>query len=154
MITILGAPNDGDGRLLAVAQSRCQLGVELGARFPLMPVVLTGGFGPHFNTTAKPHWEYAELFLVASGLRRVRIIARLSTSNTVEDIDSLLPLISEHQPSALLLVTSDFHAARVSLLASRALGCAFSVLAARTPDVLEFSRWQLDEIEKVNKLLI
>ena len=57
IILVLGSPNEPDGTLSQMAQGRieiCQKLYKSGA----CKIVLTGGFGPHFNTTDKPHAHY------------------------------------------------------------------------------------------------
>jgi len=63
-IMILGAPNDSKGRLSLIAKSRLKQGARELSLNPGFKILLTGGFGNHFNQTIYPHWKYAKDFLI------------------------------------------------------------------------------------------
>jgi hypothetical protein len=54
IIIVLGSPNDDKGNLFSVAVERCEAALRLLADRPGWKVLLTGGFGAHFNTTGTP----------------------------------------------------------------------------------------------------
>jgi uncharacterized SAM-binding protein YcdF (DUF218 family) len=78
--------------------------------------MLTGGFGPHFNTTDKPHAWYARQYLKGKGIPVHKILDSVESSNTVEDATLSKPLIRTLQPSRVTIITSDFHLHRAGLI--------------------------------------
>ena len=63
-ILILGAPNDKKGNLSLIAITRLTKGATELSLNPGFKILLTGGFGKHFNDTDQPHWKYAKDFLI------------------------------------------------------------------------------------------
>ena len=151
LLVVLGAPNSDAGELLPIAKSRLEYAIKLYFRFARPPVVITGGFGDHFNRTQKPHWEYVKRALVAGGIQPDDIIATINSSNTQEDIELLSNNAAIHRYQYILIVTSDFHVPRVCLLASNYLG-RFSVFGAPTRDH-EIDRMLEMEYEKIRDIM-
>ena len=118
LIVILGAPNGDDGQLSLMAQGRVVLGYRLyrerqaaGWRF-----LLTGGFGEHFNRTALPHAYYLQQWLLVQGVPADDIVEFVLSRHTGEDARLALPIVERQGVRQLLLVTSDFHLARVEFI--------------------------------------
>ena len=111
LIVILGAPNDDAGQLSLMAQGRVTLGYRL-HRERTWPLLLTGGFGDHFNRTAWPHARYLRQWLLAHGVPSDAILPFVLSRHTGEDASLARPLVEEAQARQLLVVTSDFHVAR------------------------------------------
>ena len=63
VIIVLGAPNDSEGNLSAIAIERCQQALIEYAQNPGAKILPTGGWGEHFNTTDKPHSHYLRQYL-------------------------------------------------------------------------------------------
>lgn len=123
IIVVLGAPNDDRGNLLPVAAGRAQAALLQYRQEPTARLVLTGGFGAHFNNTARPHFEYVEDYLQSRGVPESAILGRLPTANTIEDAEACAELLRRYaRPLQLRVVTSDFHLARARLLFQRAFG--------------------------------
>jgi uncharacterized SAM-binding protein YcdF (DUF218 family) len=133
LLAVLGAPNTADGRLLPIAEGRAALAAVLYHRFGRPDMVLTGGFGSHFNTSDAPHWHYLKSFLLARQVAETSIIDGIDTRHTLDDIAMLAvrPYLRDYD--TIGLVTSDFHVARVTLLAVRLLRRPYCVFPARTP---------------------
>ena len=120
-IVQLGAPNDADGTLSAIARSRTQLTADIAKRHPDRSIVLTGGWGAHFNEAPEPHWFYVRLCLIEKyGIEPERIKRTIETSNSVEDAALLLPWVQ--QEDHLTIVTSDFHVERTRFVFSCIMG--------------------------------
>lgn len=118
LIIILGAPNDDDGHLSPMAQGRVALGYQLyqerqAAGWRLL---LTGGFGEHFNRTALPHAAYLQQWLLAHGVPPSDIVEFVLSRHTGEDARLALPIVARLGVRHLLVVTSDFHLARAELI--------------------------------------
>lgn len=115
ILVVLGAPNNLDGSLTDVARRRCERAVREYAARPA-PVVATGGFGAHFNTTARPHYSYVYAFLRDEGVADRDILEGVPSSNTYEDVTMTSELASQRGVTSLRVITSEFHCRRVFLL--------------------------------------
>jgi uncharacterized SAM-binding protein YcdF (DUF218 family) len=113
LIIILGSPNADDGALPAMALGRVALGYarhcELG-----WPLLLTGGFGEHFNRTTLPHAHYLQDWLLARGVATTAILPFVLSRHTGEDAQLARPIVEATGARQLLVVTSDFHVARAT----------------------------------------
>lgn len=136
-IMILGAPNDHDGKLSAIAEARARKGAAVFAEHPAFKILPTGGFGAHFNETAKPHWTYAKTFLIeALHVPEDAFLAdAVESGNTVEDFEKARPVLVRLNPATIIIVTSAFHAPRAAYIAHKALPeFAGKITLAPAPD--------------------
>ena len=115
ILIVLGAPNSPEGLLSPIAISRLDTCFSIyqqeGAH-----ILLTGGYGPHFNTTDKPHAWYARQYLKGKGIPSHQILDSVESRNTVEDATLSKPLITTLQPALVTIITSDFHLHRAGLI--------------------------------------
>ncbi len=117
IIVVLGAPNAASGELLPTAKARAVAALQQYEIDPDRMMLLTGGFGVHFNTTGRPHFEYVAEFLHNRGVPKAAILGSILTSNTIDDAQSSATFLSKFAgPLQLKVVTSDFHLARCRLL--------------------------------------
>lgn len=68
IIIVLGSFNDEKGNINYVAKSRLNLGIKKLKEKNNYKLLLTGGFGKHFNTTDKPHAYYARQHCLKNGI--------------------------------------------------------------------------------------
>lgn len=118
LIIILGSPNGDDGQLSTMAQGRVALGYQRyrerqAAGWRLL---LTGGFGEHFNRTALPHAYYLQQWLLAHGVPAQDMVEFALSRHTGEDALLARPIVERHGVQHLLVVTSDFHLARAEFI--------------------------------------
>ncbi len=113
LLVVLGSTVGSDGVLSKIAVER------LDAAFDLIPaladprIVLTGGFGAHFNRTARAYSLYAQEYLVCKGLDPKKISALVPSLDTVEDATLTVRIVDFLNPGKLIVLTSDFHLERV-----------------------------------------
>ncbi len=119
VIVVLGSPNDPQGRLYSVARERCHLAALLAGANPAAKLLLTGGFGEHFNTAPLPHAEYLRRTLTGLGVEPSRYLPDALSRNTIEDASLSKPIVLAHSGTGLLVVTSDFHVPRARFLFER-----------------------------------
>jgi len=112
VIMVLGSPNDAHGRLYSVALGRCEEAVRLWCDNPDWKVLLTGGYGDHFNTTNHPHAHYVKECLLGQGLPSEAFLELAGSRNTLEDASLAKPILLNHGATAVVVVTSDYHLAR------------------------------------------
>lgn len=121
LIVILGSPNDQDGNLSEMGQGRVALGYETYQR--LAPsgyrILLTGGFGEHFNKTSKPNAYYAREILISNGVPADDIVEFAESVNTVDDALKSRPIVDRYRAKNLVIISSDFHLERVRFIFSR-----------------------------------
>lgn len=115
IILVLGSPNSDDGALSKMAQSRLEvcLRLYLGSN---LKIVLTGGFGGHFNVTDKAHAMYLKKYLIEKGVEDQHILGIVESANSVEDATLSKWILDKFQPEQVLIVTSDYHYLRARLI--------------------------------------
>jgi uncharacterized SAM-binding protein YcdF (DUF218 family) len=86
---------------------------------PTYAILPTGGWGPHFNATDKPHGHYIRRELRACGVPDSAFLPCAESSNTIEDAALAHMALGEYPEAKLIVVTSDFHEARASFLFKR-----------------------------------
>jgi hypothetical protein len=118
LIVILGSPNDSAGNLAAMGQGRVQLGYELYRQFRNQGyrLLLTGGYGSHFNTTDKPHAHHAQQLLCRLGVPLQDFVEFAESQHTLDDAVQAAPIVEKYGTRHLLAVTSDFHLPRARVV--------------------------------------
>ena len=137
MIVVLGSPNSEDGELYSIAKERCELALKQYARRSDWKLLLTGGYGAHFNTTNQPHAAYLKQYLVRRGVPGQAIVEFAESSNTLQDASLSKPIVLKYEVPVILVVTSDYHVDRALYIFER----EFAGAGVR----IQFSGSQTDE---------
>ena len=137
LIVVLGSPNTEDGEMYSVARERCQVALDEYASRPGWKILLTGGYGAHFNTTHQPHAAYLKRYLTARGVPQHDIVEFAESSNTIEDASLSKPIVRGYEVRRILVITSDYHQDRARYV--------FEKEFADTDVRIEFSIAQTDE---------
>ena len=119
IIIILGSPNDNEGNLLEMAIGRKKKGIEEYRSHKEYKILLTGGFGPTFNETDKPHAHYAKQFLLKNEIPEDDILEFAESSFTAQDATLSKPIVEKSGVKDLIIITSDFHMGRVKYIFER-----------------------------------
>jgi len=123
IVVVLGGTNTRHGRLSPMCVRRLTRALALYRARPAdTMLVLTGGFGAHFNTTRRPHWHYARAWLRRQQVPESCFLGFLESTNTPDDGRLAADLLARFPTAAVTLVTSDFHLARARYLFQRHLG--------------------------------
>jgi uncharacterized SAM-binding protein YcdF (DUF218 family) len=122
VIVVLGSPNDAQGQLSSIALERCTKALEEHQKHPGYAILPTGGWGKHFNTTDKPHGYYIRQELSMRGIPGSLFLPCVESSNTIEDARKSRLVLDDYPKAELIIVTSDFHAARAGFLFKREFG--------------------------------
>lgn len=115
LILVLGSPNAADGALSVMAESRLQTCWSEYAKEPAK-IILTGGFGAHFNTSDKPHAYYLKQKLISMGVLEADIVALVESAHSVEDATLSKWVIEAYHPEAMTIITSDYHYERSKII--------------------------------------
>jgi uncharacterized SAM-binding protein YcdF (DUF218 family) len=117
-VVILGSPNDAAGNLSEMGYGRVRAGYEMYCRLQEggYRLLLTGGYGQHFNTTSKPNAFYAQQLLIRMGVLPEDIVEFAESRNTVDDALQSRPIIEKYGGEQLIVVTSDFHVQRAQFV--------------------------------------
>jgi len=154
VIVVLGSPNDAQGKLSSIARERCSKALAEFREHPGYAVLPTGGWGKHFNTTDKPHGFYIRQELSAKGIPESAFLPCVESTNTIEDAGKSRMVLDAYPEAELVVVTSDFHAARALFLFEREFrGRRIRISESVTnlpPEVL--ARLQAHEREAMEKL--
>ncbi|MCF7792004.1 MAG: YdcF family protein [Victivallales bacterium] len=121
MIVILGSPNDDNGNLSSIAMERCNKAIEEYKLHKDYKILLTGGYGEHFNRTSKPHAYYTKKYLISENIPEEKILEFAESSNTIADVKLSKQIIEKYNPEIIVVVTSDFHHDRVKWLFEKEL---------------------------------
>ena len=115
VIVVLGSPNFPDGTLGPIALDRLQ-----GCLSIFNPqkhkILCTGGFGTHFNTSPIAHANYLKDFLIQKGVPSTAFLPLALSSNTVEDAVMSKSILKEVEYNNLIILTSEYHLARVKFI--------------------------------------
>jgi uncharacterized SAM-binding protein YcdF (DUF218 family) len=137
IIVILGSPNSDAGELSNIAKERCELALAEYAKRPDWKFLLTGGYGAHFNTTNQPHAAYVQRYLISRGVPAQEILELVESTNTLQDASLSKPIVMKYGVPQIVVVTSDYHAARARYVFEREFadaGVRISFLASHTDE--------------------
>jgi uncharacterized SAM-binding protein YcdF (DUF218 family) len=109
IIIVLGSPNSKHGELYNIAKQRCELGIHEYMKHPDWKIILTGGYGAHFNEAPKSHAYYLQQYLTERGVPNQTIVDSVMSTNTLEDASFSKPTIIKYNVQELIIVTSDYH---------------------------------------------
>jgi uncharacterized SAM-binding protein YcdF (DUF218 family) len=113
---VLGSTINSEGKLSEIAIGRLEKCVEFVKNKDDYLIILTGGFGDHFNTTNRMYSLYAYEYLINNGIDAVRISALIPSVDTVEDATLSYRVIKHLKPLKIVIITSEFHQARVKYI--------------------------------------
>jgi len=115
VIVVLGSPNFPDGTLGPIALDRLQgcLSIYDPAKHKIL---CTGGFGTHFNTSPIAHASYLKNYLIEQGVSSAAFLPLALSSNTVEDAVMSISILKETEFKDLIIITSEYHVARVKFI--------------------------------------
>jgi uncharacterized SAM-binding protein YcdF (DUF218 family) len=143
VIIVLGSPNDEQGNLHGAGLERCACARQLHTENPDWKLLLTGGFGAHFNTTGRPHAFYLRRWLCEHGVPATAFLPFAESRNTLEDAALARPIVLAAGARDVTVVTSDYHLERARFIFEREFagtGVALQFVAAVTDE----SRCRLD----------
>lgn len=152
LIVVLGSPNSEEGKLYSVARERCRLALAEYAKRPGWKILLTGGYGAHFNTTDRPHAAYLRDHLMEQGIPDQAIVEFAESLNTLQDASLAKPIVLRYGVSEIVVITSDYHVDRARYVFEREfadteIGIEFAV--SRTEEaVCEFDLQSQKEHER------
>lgn len=116
IIVCLGNSNDESGELSKVATERCDQAHKIWSTNRDFDVLLTAGFGKHFNTSAQPHATYTQRYLIQKGIPEETFLPPVLSANTYEDFKLMKKALEPFSVKTLIVVTSDFHLYRCKFL--------------------------------------
>ena len=114
ILVVLGAPNSSNGELSSISKSRLDHCASLYSKGK--PVLCTGGWGRHFNTSSEAHAIYAQRFLIEKGIYMDDFLDIALSENTVDDAVKVKQIISSLEKPRLTIITSDYHLERAQLI--------------------------------------
>ncbi|MHA8071599.1 YdcF family protein [Aquirufa ecclesiirivi] len=115
VLLVLGSPNSPDGQLGAIAMDRvnyCWEEYQKKAR----PILCTGGFGAHFNTSPWAHSTLLKNKLMSKGVPEHAFLPLALSANTVDDAVKSKFVLVDYPVKSLVIITSAYHVARVELV--------------------------------------
>lgn len=116
IIMVLGSTINSEGNLTEIAISRLEKCIEVVKNKADYLIILTGGFGSHFNTTNRMYSLYAYEYLINNGIDTDRVSALIPSVDTVEDATLSYRVIKHLNPLKIVIITSEFHQERVKYI--------------------------------------
>ncbi|WP_019614764.1 YdcF family protein [Psychromonas ossibalaenae] len=110
VIWIFGHALDADGTANSILNARLDMVIALAKKHPHSKIMVTGGVPKQGNTEARVMRET----LAAAGIDASRVIIEDRSTDTVQNVTFGLPLLSEHKPDAVVLISSPFHLPRAA----------------------------------------
>lgn len=110
-IVVLGAGLYADGTMRPVLVSRLQAALQLAQRFPLAPIVVTGGVPQSGVTEAQAMRQW----LVANGIPPFRITEENASRSTVENAAFTNAILQQRGAAGAVVVTSPDHLQRAMI---------------------------------------
>lgn len=148
MLVYLAAPNRSRGQLGEIARRRLERFAELASSMTDARLVLTGGYGSHYNCAPEPHYCYAFDHLIRTAPTVAdRIEACLPTRHSFHDVMMSTWYAEATNSSSVTLVTSHYHCDRIRLLVDlirRGSSTSFSIDDGHSTNGL--SRQSLSEL--------
>lgn len=120
ILVVLGSPNSPSGELSNISKSRLDCCQEIFNNTQV--ILLTGGWGQHFNKSDKPHAYYGKEYLIEKGLSETDFLEFALSQNTVDDAVRIKSILSNIDTVKLTIITSDYHLERVKLVFNEILG--------------------------------
>lgn len=115
VLIVLGSPNSAKGRLGKLAIERATKCLDIfDTKHHL--ILCTGGFGPHFNTSVKPHCQYLKQYLLRNGIKETSFLPSASSANTVEDATKAKLILDQFLYKNITIITTEYHLQRVKLI--------------------------------------
>lgn len=137
IIIILGSPNSEAGELSSIAKERCERALAEYPKRPGWRLLLTGGYGAHFNITDQPHAAYLKRYLVSRGIPAQEILELVESANTLEDASISRPIVLKYGAPEIVVITSDYHIDRARYVFQREFagtGVRLEFLASQTDE--------------------
>jgi uncharacterized SAM-binding protein YcdF (DUF218 family) len=140
VIVVLGADNHPDGRLTSMAAVRAEAALDLYRRTPGAKLLVSGGFGDHFNRAAEPHAAYLSRHLRAAGVPESAFLPPALSAHTVDDGRLVREILAPLAVRSLQVVTSRFHLRRARYVFAHFFpGRPIAFTAA--PNALSWREW-------------
>jgi uncharacterized SAM-binding protein YcdF (DUF218 family) len=116
LVMVLGSTIENNGALSSIAIERLNAATALITKLESPKIILTGGFGDHFNRTSRAYSLYAQDYLIGNGVPVESIAALVPSLDTVEDATLSVGIVAHLKPERIFIVTSDFHLKRVKYI--------------------------------------
>lgn len=152
IIIVLGSPNDEHGNLSRMALARANAAIAVFQKNPNYKLLLTGGYGPGFNKTSKPHAFYLKKYLLSKRIAEDNILDFAESAYTADDAFKALEIVQKYNVQKLIIVSSDFHMPRVRYI-FKAIFQSYQLSFVAAPylqECREIEQKQLIEHEKKN----
>lgn len=156
VIVLLGASNDQEGNLSDIAKERALKARDLFLKEKDVVILITGGFGSHFNTTTHSHASYLKQYLLQQGIPETYFLGFALSGHTVEDAVMAKKIIDTHLIRSIVVVTSDFHTMRVRIVFTKVFDKSYTISFFGAKSSMNFSKkifWYTREVVRIPRLL-
>lgn len=153
VLVVLGSPNFADGQLGPIAMDRVNYCWEQ-YQNQVRPILCTGGFGVHFNTSPWSHASLLKKELMAKGVPEQAFLPLAISGNTVDDAVKCKLVLHEYSVETVTIITSAYHMARVELVFNEILSHFSKQYVGiehlpETPEILALRAHEFKAIEEI-----
>lgn len=144
-----------------MAAARVDCAIEEHRRLPDSQILITGGWGEHFNSAPLPHAEYVKMALLARGVDPSAIRGCIPSANTVEDVWMSIQCLDDFD-GPLVIITSEHHVDRARFifecffppLRLRFLATPSFVPETELPGLYKHEAIRLDELRRQGGVIV
>ena len=121
-------------------------------------LLFCGGFGRHFNTTKISLAKHMKQFAVEKGVLGRNILLENKSFNTIENLIFAQNILNTRKFKRILIVSSDWHIARVKLISRyvfrKGYSVTFSSVRVKKSDDPQVWKWEIKSRKRDTKIMM
>ena len=136
VILIFGHLVDKNGNLSKEQILRIKKGTELFKKKEAKYLMVSGGFGKHFNQTNKSLGWYMKKFSIKQGINPKKIFIESKSFETIDNIIFSKRIIDRKKWKSIILVSSRYHIPRIKMICKYVFhkGYKLKFISTNTPN--------------------
>lgn len=127
-VIIVLAHSIENGNLSDIGKDRVEKAIELYKSNLASKILMTGGFGKHFNTTKVPTAEWMKRYAIKLNVLKNKILKEDKSRNTIENLLYSKNIVKKHNWKYIIIVTSDFHILRTKYIFRKLFGRKYKAI--------------------------
>jgi len=141
-----------NGNLSDIGKDRAEKATELYKNNLASKILMTGGFGKHFNTTKIPAAEWMKRHAVKLKVPKKDILKEDSSRNTIENLLYSKDIIKKHKWKSIIIVTSDFHILRTKYIFKKIFGKEYKAIFVPVKTSIGIKRYLIYTLKEIKNL--
>ena len=158
VIIVLGDYVDLKRGISEEQRKRIDRGIQLFHQNKAKFLLFCGGFGKHFNTTKISLAKHMKIYAVKEGISNKKIILENKSFNTIENLIFAKQISDQRKFKKILIVSSDWHIARVKLISKYVFGktysTSFSAIHVKKSNNSKILKWEVKARKRDKQILM